>query len=90
MSIKIGFIGAGNMGGALARACAQSVFNEKLLLSDGYAPVAEKQQPEHQYDIDGKGRPIEVSFHKNHHAYSITAAIRRQSIGECIMSTNKA
>ena len=36
------FIGTGNMGGALARACAQAVFNEKLLLSDGYAPVAEK------------------------------------------------
>ena len=37
-----GFIGTGNMGGALARACAQAVFNEKLLLSDSYAPVAEK------------------------------------------------
>ena len=37
-----GFIGTGNMGGALARACAQAVLNENLLLSDGYAPVAEK------------------------------------------------
>lgn len=37
-----GFIGTGNMGGALARACSQAVFNENLLLSDSYAPVAEK------------------------------------------------
>ena len=37
-----GFIGTGNMGGALARACAQAIFNENLLLSDSYAPVAEK------------------------------------------------
>lgn len=42
MNDMFGFIGTGNMGGALARACAQTVFNEKLLLSDGYAPVAEK------------------------------------------------
>ena len=42
MNDIFGFIGTGNMGGALARACAQAVFNEKLLLSDGYAPVAEK------------------------------------------------
>ena len=38
----IGFIGTGNMGGALARAAAKSVEKEKLLLSDAYAPVAEK------------------------------------------------
>ena len=42
MNDLFGFIGTGNMGGALARACAQAVFNEKLLLSDGFAPVAEK------------------------------------------------
>ena len=41
MNNLFGFIGTGNMGGALARACAQAVFNDKLLLSDGYAPVAE-------------------------------------------------
>ncbi len=40
--MKIGFIGTGNMGGALARAAAKSVEKEKLLLSDAYAPVAEK------------------------------------------------
>lgn len=40
--MKIGFIGTGNMGGALARAAAKSVVKEKLLLSDAYAPVAEK------------------------------------------------
>ena len=36
-----GFIGTGNMGGALARAAAKVVSSENLLLSDGYAPVAE-------------------------------------------------
>lgn len=36
-----GFIGTGNMGGALARAVAKSVAAEDLLLSDGYAPVAQ-------------------------------------------------
>ena len=36
-----GFIGTGNMGGALARATAKVVSSEDLLLSDGYAPVAE-------------------------------------------------
>ena len=35
-----GFIGTGNMGGALARACAKAVCPENMLLSDGYAPVA--------------------------------------------------
>jgi pyrroline-5-carboxylate reductase len=42
MNDMFGFIGTGNMGGALARACAQAVLGEKMLLSDGYAPVAEK------------------------------------------------
>lgn len=42
MNDMFGFIGTGNMGGALARACAQAVQKEQLLLSDGYAPVAEK------------------------------------------------
>ena len=41
MSI-IGFIGTGNMGGALARAAAKSTPKEKLLLADAYGPVAEK------------------------------------------------
>lgn len=41
MSI-IGFIGTGNMGGALARAAAKSVETKNLLLADAYAPVAEK------------------------------------------------
>ncbi len=36
-----GFIGTGNMGGALARAAARVVSSQELLLSDGYAPVAE-------------------------------------------------
>ena len=38
----IGFIGTGNMGGALARAAAKSAAKENLLLADAYAPVAEK------------------------------------------------
>ena len=41
MNTVFGFIGTGNMGGALARACAKTVPAEKLLLSDGYAPVAQ-------------------------------------------------
>ena len=41
MNNVFGFIGTGNMGGALARACAKAVPAEKLLLSDGYAPVAQ-------------------------------------------------
>ena len=36
-----GFIGTGNMGGALARAAAKTMTAESLLLSDGYAPVAQ-------------------------------------------------
>ena len=40
--MEIGFIGTGNMGGALARAAAKSVEKDQLLLSDAYAPVAEK------------------------------------------------
>ena len=36
-----GFIGTGNMGGALARAAAKALPGEELLLSDAYAPVAE-------------------------------------------------
>ncbi len=38
----IGFIGTGNMGGALARAAAKSTPKENILLADAYAPVAEK------------------------------------------------
>ena len=41
MNNIFGFIGTGNMGGALARACAKAVPAENLLLSDGYAPVAQ-------------------------------------------------
>jgi len=41
MSNYFGFIGTGNMGGALARAAAKTLSAEQLLLSDGYAPVAE-------------------------------------------------
>ena len=37
-----GFIGTGNMGGALARAAAKAVEKQNILLSDAYAPVAEK------------------------------------------------
>lgn len=36
-----GFIGTGNMGGALARATAKAVSPDCILLSDSYAPVAE-------------------------------------------------
>lgn len=36
-----GFIGTGNMGGALARAAAKTVEKQNLLLADAYAPVAE-------------------------------------------------
>ena len=41
MSKVFGFIGTGNMGGALARAAAKVISTEDILLSDGYAPVAE-------------------------------------------------
>ena len=37
-----GFIGTGNMGSALARAAAKALNSEEILLSDSYAPVAEK------------------------------------------------
>lgn len=36
-----GFIGTGNMGGALASAAAKALAADKLLLSDSYAPVAQ-------------------------------------------------
>ena len=36
-----GFIGTGNMGGALAKAASKVVSTDAMLLSDGYAPVAE-------------------------------------------------
>jgi len=38
----IGFIGAGNMGGALARAAAKAMAPENILISDVHAPAAEK------------------------------------------------
>ena len=41
MNDLFGFIGTGNMGGALARAVARAMPAEKLLLSDAYAQVAE-------------------------------------------------
>ncbi len=37
-----GFIGTGNMGSALARCVAKTVASENMLLTDSYAPVAEK------------------------------------------------
>ena len=40
MNNTFGFIGTGNMGGALARAAAKAMAAENLMLSDGYAPVA--------------------------------------------------
>ena len=36
-----GFIGTGNMGGALVKAASKVISTDELLLSDGYAPVAE-------------------------------------------------
>ena len=36
-----GFIGTGNMGGALARATAKAVSGQHIFLSDAYSPVAE-------------------------------------------------
>ena len=41
MNQLFGFIGTGNMGGALARAAAKAMPAENILLSDAYAPVAE-------------------------------------------------
>ena len=41
MNHTFGFIGTGNMGGALARAAAKALDKESILLSDSYAPVAE-------------------------------------------------
>ena len=40
--ITFGFIGTGNMGSALARSAAKALKKEQLLLTDSYAPVAEK------------------------------------------------
>ena len=42
MNKTFGFIGTGNMGSALARAVAKAVNAEDILLSDSYAPAAEK------------------------------------------------
>lgn len=42
MNNTFGFIGTGNMGSALARAAAKNLRAENMLLSDSYAPVAEK------------------------------------------------
>ena len=42
MNHTFGFIGTGNMGSALARAAAKALNKEEILLSDSYAPVAEK------------------------------------------------
>jgi pyrroline-5-carboxylate reductase len=42
MNQTFGFIGAGNMGGALARAAAKAMAAENILISDVYAPAAEK------------------------------------------------
>ena len=42
MSQIFGFIGAGNMGGALARAAVKAVGAENVLVSDVYAPAAQK------------------------------------------------
>lgn len=42
MKNTFGFIGTGNMGSALARSVAKAIAAEDILLSDGYAPVAEK------------------------------------------------
>ena len=41
MMYTFGFIGTGNMGGALASAAAKTLTADRLLLSDGYAPVAQ-------------------------------------------------
>ncbi len=41
MNNYFGFIGTGNMGGALARAAAKTMAAENLLLADSYAPVAQ-------------------------------------------------
>lgn len=42
MNTTFGFIGTGNMGSALARSAAKTLTPQQLLLSDSYAPVAEK------------------------------------------------
>jgi len=41
MNKVFGFIGTGNMGGALARAASKVVAADNMLLSDSYSPVAE-------------------------------------------------
>ena len=41
MNQIFGFIGTGNMGGALARAAGAVLSANQLLLSDSYGPVAE-------------------------------------------------
>lgn len=41
MNKVFGFIGTGNMGGALARAASKVVASDNMLLSDSYSPVAE-------------------------------------------------
>ena len=42
MNTIFGFIGTGNMGSALVRSAAKTLKPEQLLLTDSYAPVAEK------------------------------------------------
>lgn len=42
MNNTFGFIGTGNMGSALARAAAKNLAATNIILSDSYAPVAEK------------------------------------------------
>lgn len=42
MNTTFGFIGTGNMGSALARSAAKALTPDQMLLSDSYAPVAEK------------------------------------------------
>lgn len=51
MNQIFGFIGAGNMGGALARAAAKAVTSKNILVSDVYAPAAEKLAAELSCEI---------------------------------------
>ena len=63
MNQIFGFIGAGNMGGALARAAAKAVTSEYVLVSDVYAPAAEKLAAELSCKIaDGAAVAAQADF----------------------------
>ena len=72
-----GFIGTGNMGGALARAAAKSLAPEEMILSDAYAPVAEALAQE----LGCKAVPVEEVAAK---AKFIWLGVKPQMMGDLL------